>query len=263
MPPSQPLVHTRTRNDIVAFAVEKQRAGALYPLGNASDDEQFFGSIDRFAEIAFAFRDRKNVLDVGSGRGILAAILSMLGHRVAAVDFFDRHNDPIYQMHAIDFKVCNIEADQLPFGDESFDAVSCCQVFEHFTHGHLKPLLEMRRVLSAQGLLEIDVPNAACMRNRVRMLRGKHITWDYKEHYLDPQPSIYKGREYYPNRHNREFVRSDLYDLLATGGFSGIDVRFLRDERLRFGLKKLQSLGSFVRNIAPSSRKSLIAFAQK
>lgn len=258
-----PLVHTRTRGEIVAFAVEKQRAGALYPMGNASDDEQFFGSIDRFSEIAFAFRDRKNVLDVGSGRGILAAILSTLGHRVSAVDFFDRCDDPIYRMHAIDFKVCNIEADPLPFDDNAFDAVSCCQVFEHFTHGHLKPMLEMRRVLRDDGLLEIDVPNAACMRNRLRMLRGKHITWDYKEHYLDPQPSVYKGREYYPNRHNREFVRSDLHDLLTAGDFSHVDVRFLRDERLRFGFRKLQSFGSFVRNILPSSRKSLIAFAQK
>lgn len=257
------LIHTRTKAEIVAFAVEKQKVGALYPLGNASDDEQFFGSIDRFSEIAYAFRDRKNVLDVGSGRGILAAILSTLGHRVAAVDFFDRRNDPIYRMHAIDFNMCNIEADPLPFEDNAFDAVSCCQVFEHFTHGHLKPLLEMRRVLTDRGVLEIDVPNAACMRNRLRMLRGKHITWDYKEHYLDPLPSIYKGREYYPNRHNREFVRSDLHDLLVAGHFSKIDIQFLRDERLRLGIGRLQSLGSFVRNTFPSSRKSLIAFALK
>lgn len=257
------LVHTRTKREIVAFAVEKHRAGALYPLGSASDDEQFFGSIDRFAEIAFAFRDREHVLDVGSGRGILAAILSTLGHRVAAVDFFDRCDAPIYRMHNIDFKVCNIEADSLPFDDNSFDAVSCCQVFEHFTHGHVKPLLELRRVLKDKGLVEIDVPNAACIRNRLRMLRGKHITWDYREHYLDPLPSVYKGREYYPNRHNREFVRKDLHDLLEAGNFSAIETRFLRDERLRFGVGKLQSLGSFVRNIIPSTRKSLIAFAQK
>ena len=260
---STTAIHGLSKRQIVAFAVEKQRTGGLYPAGNPSDDEQFFGSIDRFSEIAYAFRCHRNVLDVGSGRGILASILHSLGHQVTAVDFFDRKDEPIYQMHGIEFRVCNVEADPLPFDDARFDAVSCCQVFEHFTHGHLNPLLEMRRVLSPGGLLEIDVPNAACIRNRMRLLRGKHITWDYQQHYLNPEPSLYKGREYYPNRHNREFVRSDLFDLLHAGKFSSIEVNFLRDERLRFGIDQIKSLGSYLRNAIPSTRKSLIAFATK
>jgi SAM-dependent methyltransferase len=258
-----PAVHELSKKKIIALALEKRNAGALYALPNAQDDEDFFSSLDRFADIAVAFRHSKRVLDIGSGGGILVSLLSVLGHEVSAVDFFDRSANTTYRMHPITFKVCNIEADALPFEDGAFDAISCCQTFEHFTHSHLPPLLEMKRKLAPGGLLEIDVPNAACLRNRSCMLRGKHITWDYLEHYVHVQPSIYKGREYYPNRHNREFIKSDLELLLKAGGFTDIQVSFLRDERIRTGTGKLKSVGSYLRNSIPSLRKSLMAFARK
>jgi ubiquinone/menaquinone biosynthesis C-methylase UbiE len=237
--------------------------GELYPLPSASDDEDFFGSIDRFATIAVAFRNRRSILDVGSGGGILAALLSRLGHKVHAVDFFDRSETPLYQNNAIHFSICNIEADPLPFNAHSFDAVSCCQAFEHFTHSHLAPLMEMKRVLKPGGVMEIDVPNAVCFRNRSRILRGKHITWDYVEHYIRAKPISYKGREYYPLRHNREFTQLELAALFHEAGFTAINVSFLKDERLRLGVKRLQSVGSSLRNLIPSWRKSLIGLAIK
>jgi SAM-dependent methyltransferase len=256
-------VHELTKKQIIALAINKRNEGALYTLPNVQDDEDFFSSLDRFSDIAIAFRYSLRVLDIGSGGGILASLLSVLGHKVSAVDFFDRSSNTTYQMHPITFKVCNIEADALPFDDASFDAISCCQTFEHFTHSHLPPLLEMKRKLTSGGLLEIDVPNAACLRNRSRMLRGKHITWDYLEHYVHVQPSVYLGREYYPNRHNREFIKADLALLFETGGFCDIQVSFLRDERIRTGASKLKSVGSYLRNSIPSMRKSLIGFARK
>lgn len=256
-------VHALTKNQIIALAIDTRNKGGLYALPNVTDDDDFFSSLDRFADIAVAFRHSRRVLDIGSGRGILVAILAILGHDFSAVDFFDRSNNTTYKMHPITFKVCNIEADALPFEDGAFDAISCCQTFEHFTHSHLPPLLEMKRALSLGGLLEIDVPNAACLRNRSRMLRGKHITWDYLEHYVHVQPSIYKGREYYPNRHNREFVKTDLEALFKAGGFNEVQVSFLRDERIRTGAGKIKSFGSALRNSIPSLRKSLIGFARK
>ena len=121
----------------------------------------------------------------------------------------------------------------------------------------------MKRVLKTGGILEIDVPNAACLRNRLRLLRGKHITWDYKEHYLLVKPSLYKGREYYPNRHNREFTNAELRILYEAAEFEDINVQYLRDERIRTGWSKLNSIGSSIRNLIPSTRKSLIGFGVK
>lgn len=255
-------VHQLNKKQIIRFALKQRDTGKLYKLPNAQDDEDFFSSLDRFSDIAVAFRNCPRVLDIGSGGGILASLLSSLGHTVYAVDFFDRSANATYQMHPIVFKVCNVEADPLPFEDGFFDAISCCQTFEHFTHSHLPPLLEMKRKLAPGGLIEIDVPNAACLRNRSRMLRGKHITWDYLEHYVHVQPSVYKGREYYPNRHNREFTKRELGQLLHVAGFLSVQVAFLRDERIRIGIEKIKSFGSYVRNSVPSLRKSLIAIAR-
>ena len=259
---SQP-VHMFSKAQIISKILNLRSAGLLYDLPAETEDNDLYSSLDRFSDIALRLRNCRRVLDVGAGTGILVGILAALGHEVFAVDFFDKSGASVFKNAKAKFAVCNIEADPLPFSDGYFDAVCCCQALEHFTHAHLPSILEMKRVLRVGGTLEIDVPNAACLRNRLRMLRGKHITWDYKEHYLLVKPSLYKGREYYPNRHNREFVNSELRILFEVAGFVDISVEFLRDERIRFGIGKLKSVGSWIRNLIPSTRKSLIGFGVK
>jgi SAM-dependent methyltransferase len=256
-------VHTLSKAEIMRLALRKRAAGELYDLGVPRLEEAFRGSIDRFCDIALAFRGSRRVLDIGSGNGLLLALLKMLGHDVRAVDFFDRSADDVYVRHGIPFRVCNVEADPLPFEADSLDAVSCCQALEHFTHSHLPAVLEMKRVLRPGGMIELDVPNAASFRNRSRMLRGKHITFDYREHYLYARPVLYKDREYYPDRHNREFTRAELELLLREAGFRDIDVRFLKSRRYRDGLERLKCVGSALRDLVAPLRKSLIAFARK
>ena len=256
-------VHSLSKARIKQFAIERRRKGEYFDTGRENLEDIFRGSIDRFCDIAFAFRASPRVLDVGSGEGLLIALLKMLGHDAYAVDLHDRSVEDIYRRHQIPFRMCNIEADPLPFESSSFDAVSCCQAFEHFTHSHLKPLLEMKRVLRTGGIVEIDVPNVASFRNRSRILRGKHITYDYKKHYLYADPVTYKGREYYPDRHNREFTRAELRLLLSEAGFTDIDARFLKSRRYRTGVARLQSIATQLRDVVPSFRKSLIVFGRK
>lgn len=257
------LVHNLNKKQIKKFAVEKRAKGEFYNIDLPHLEDNFFGSIDRFCDIAYAFRASRRVLDTGSGGGLLLALLTMLGHEVYAVDLFDRSHEDVYLRHNILFKICNIEADPLPFEDNFFDAVSCCQALEHFTHSHLGPVLEMRRVLKEGGLIELDVPNAASFRNRSRMLRGKHITYDYEKHYLYAKPISYKGREYYPERHNREFTKAELELLLREASFQMIDVRFLKSRRYRVGLDSIKTLATIFKDAFPSFRKSLIAIAKK
>ena len=256
-------VHNLSKSEIKKFAVQKRASGEFYDVNLPHLEDNFRGSIDRFCDIALAFRESPRVLDVGSGDGLLLALLRMLGHEVHAVDVCDHSTDDVYRRHKIPFSICNIEADPLHFETESLNAVSCCQALEHFTHSHIPPMLEMKRVLVVGGLLELDVPNAVGFRNRSRMLRGKHITWDYKKHYLYAEPVIYKGREYYPDRHNREFTKKELEILLSEAGFREIDVRFLKSRRYRTGSERLKSVGTALKDSIPSLRKSLIAFAKK
>ncbi len=259
-----------SRAQLLRTALSLRASGRLYPLDDAGLDDVFHGSIDRFVLIAQRLQGCQRVLDVGAGHGMLLALLRALGHRCHGVDHEDmRARHPVAYDSAgrygepIGFTVANVEVDALPFTDASFDAVVCCQVLEHFTHSHLPAVREMRRVLAPGGVLEIDVPNVAALRNRSRLLRGRNITYDYAEHYLHAAPVLYGGRSFFPLRHNREFTRDELRLLLAAAGFTQIEVDWLKSRRLRHGLARLRSLGTALKDAVPSLRKSLIAFAVK
>jgi SAM-dependent methyltransferase len=262
-----------SRAELFARALALRAEGHLYDLQDAGLDDVFRGSVDRFVEIAWRLQGRRRVLDVGAGHGRLVAVLSALGHHCQGVDHEDmRSRHPVAygvdvrtgrQGPPIDFDVCNIEVDPLPFADRSFDAVVCCQVLEHFTHSHLPAVREMHRVLLLGGLLEIDVPNVASFRNRSRLLRGRNITYDYAEHYLHAEPVLHRGLSFYPLRHNREFTRGELRLLLAEAGFRDVDVQYLKSRRWRTGLSRLRSPGTALKDLVPSFRKSLIAWAVK
>jgi len=156
-----------------------------------------------------------------------------------------------------------VEADAIPYPDESFDAVVCCQVLEHFSHSPLPAIREMKRVLRSGGVLEIDVPKVASFRNRLGLVRGKHITYDYAAHYLHATPILYKGMSYYPLRHNREFTKGDLELVLHSSGFSQYEVSFLKSRRYREGGQRIRSVGTAIKDLIPSFRKALIAFVYK
>lgn len=254
-----------TKPEIKKLAIKLAFDGKLFDLGKESQLDRFIGSVDRFAEIAAAFGPHHRVLDVGSEGGILLSLLTELGHSCHAVDIT---NEPdtfpeVYRKKNIDFQICNVEIDALPYPDDYFDAVSCSQCLEHFTHSHLPAMVEFHRVLKKDGILEIDVPNAASFRNRYRLLRGKHITFDYDEHYLSAEPIMYKGVAFYPLRHNREFTRDDLQLLFEKAGFRDVSVRFLKSRRLRSGISRLKSIGTAARDLVPGIRKSLIGFGRK
>jgi SAM-dependent methyltransferase len=243
-------------------ALALRAAGRLYPRDDAYMEQAFLGSVDRFCDIALRLAGHRRVLDVGAGHGLLLSLLFELGHECHGLDLDDRAAErPAVYGKGIRFERCNVEAEPIPYPDHHFDAVVCCQVLEHFSHSHLPAVREMRRVLRPGGVLEIDVPNVACYRNRLRLLRGKHITFDYAEHYLHAEPLEQGGRSYYPERHNREFTREELAQLLESAGFERFEVDFLRSRRHREGLERVRSIGTALKDLVPSLRKSLIAYA--
>jgi ubiquinone/menaquinone biosynthesis C-methylase UbiE len=240
-------------------------AGELYDSSRKDYEGFFYGSIDRFSIILHKLQGRKRVLDIGAGNGLLLSILHEFGHECYAVDWSDEYKNEkngVFEKKPIIFKKCFIEVEPLPFEDSFFDAVTCCQVLEHFTHSHLHAVREIHRILKPGGLAEMDVPNAVNLRNRLRVLKGKHITWDYEKDYLYKEPIIYKNRSYF-DRHNREFTSKELEILFKAGGFREIDVKHLKSSRYRPGLGKIKSAGSALRDLIPSFRKSIIGFGIK
>jgi SAM-dependent methyltransferase len=233
-------------------------AGGLFPLECASHFDLFQGNVDRYSLIAWHLRSYHRVLDCGAGCGMLAAVLKQLGHEVHAVDL--PYQNEMIVRHRIPFQAVNLENDPLPFADGSFDAVICCEVLEHFTHSHLPAAREFRRVLRPGGMCEIDVPNVASFRNRSRLLRGKNITWDYEKHYLRAQPVVDRGREFYPDRHNREFTAAELRLLLDRAGFAKTRVIHIASRRRRAGLHRIRNFGAWLRDLVPGWRKTLMGF---
>ena len=260
-----PEVHNLSKREIFRKALALRDQGKLFDLEKPYFVEWFRNSVDRFAEIAHHLRFSKKVLDVGAAGGLLLSLLAELGHECFAVDVNDSPGfaPEIYLSKNIDFRICNIEVDPVPHPDDFFDAVVCCQTLEHFTHSHINAVREMRRVLKPGGILEIDVPNAVCFRNRSRMIRGKHITWEYRKHYLLAEPVQYKGMFFYPDRHNRDFTIEDLKVLLEEASMHIDSIYFLKSKKRREGIRSILSAGSMARDLVPSFRKHIIAIGRK
>lgn len=69
----------------------------------------------------------------------------------------------------------NIEAEALPFRNETVDLVICNQILEH-TKELFWIMHEIARSLKIGGSLIVGVPNVASLHNRIGLLFGKHPT---------------------------------------------------------------------------------------
>lgn len=254
-----------TRNQIKKEFIRVLRSGRLIDLDRKDQIEVFNGAMDRYTDIIHAFQDRHRVLDVGCAGGVMLSMLSELGHECHGVDIIDRAPEfpTIYKDKKIPFSVSNAEVDSLPYPENYFDAVACSQCVEHFTHSPRHALQEFRRVLKPGGLVEIDVPNVACFRNRSRLLRGKNITWDFESAYFDVEPIQQGNMSFFPMRHNREYTKAELEVLLQRSNFTEVDVRYNKSRHYRTGWECIRSIGSAARDLIPSFRKSLIGFGIK
>lgn len=100
----------------------------------------------------------------------------------------------------------NLEEDAFPYPDGSFRVVLFCEIIEHLLMDPLHALGEINRVLEPGGTIVLTTPNVARVGNVLALLDGANI--------YDP----YSGFGPY-GRHNREFTRAELRQLLAFAGF--------------------------------------------
>lgn len=101
------------------------------------------------------------VLDVGCGGGVLAEEFAAMGFAVTGIDPSDK-SLAVARAHAaatglhIDYRTGY--GDALPFEDETFDVVYCCDVLEHIQQWDAV-IGEMARVLRRHGVLFFDTVN--------------------------------------------------------------------------------------------------------
>jgi SAM-dependent methyltransferase len=89
--------------------------------------------------------------------------------------------------HGVHVLETDLLADNLPLEDESFDLAIILAVIEHFPGSPKKILEEAKRILKPGGVLVIEVPNAAALRNRLKLLLGRSIHFAIEDwYYSDP-----------------------------------------------------------------------------
>jgi 2-polyprenyl-3-methyl-5-hydroxy-6-metoxy-1,4-benzoquinol methylase len=156
------------------------------------------------------------VLDVGSAPGHVGIGLHQLGLQVTGVNlsptYRDLYPDPVWVER---FQVVehDLEKANLPFADESFDAVFFTEILEHIAIRDPQEILQdLRRVLRSQGLLILSTPNICNLSNLYALMQGSNIFW---------KPALFYGSS---DRHNREYTPTEVLDLVESTGFSSIQL---------------------------------------
>jgi SAM-dependent methyltransferase len=128
----------------------------------------------------------------------------------------------------------NIEVDEFPYSDASFDVVLFSELIEHLAINPVWTLAEIHRVLRPGGYLIVTTPNALSIDRLDEFLYGGSSA----------EVDYYSPTFGYGARHNREYEPVELRELLEATGFD-VEVmsvrelfRYDRAERLRRWLKR-------------------------
>jgi SAM-dependent methyltransferase len=138
----------------------------------------------------------------------------------------------------------NVEIDEFPYPDETFDVVIFSELVEHLAINPVWALAEMHRVLKPGGHLLVSTPNALSLERLDAVVRGRR-----------PSVDQYSPAFGYGARHNREYSADELQYLLDTG--FDIEAFIARDlRRFPLGERLLRSaLRVALRPFATTSRK--------
>jgi SAM-dependent methyltransferase len=112
------------------------------------------------------------------------------------------------ETHHFISQLCDLEKETMPFADDSFDGVLCCEVLEHLTRDPVAMLAEIHRVLKPAGWLILTTPNVANLTSILDLLHGRNVYRPYDVVFGPPW------------RHNREYTEREVQDLLRGCGFA-------------------------------------------
>lgn len=139
------------------------------------------------------------ILDVGCGTGLNAAFLAASGHTVIGVDLSQVAIDKFREKGFEGF-VCDLESQNLPDFEASFDLVFASEIIEHIADTAMF-LDRLARLLKPNGQLLLSTPNSAFWAYRLLGLMG------------------YTASEYQHPGHVRFFSKRSLQRAIKASGF--------------------------------------------
>jgi ubiquinone/menaquinone biosynthesis C-methylase UbiE len=170
-----------------------------------------------------ADQSRGALLDVPAGEGALAARLIDAGFDVHCCDLYPE----IFRLDGVEIHRGNLDA-ELPFGDQSFEYVTCLEGLEHIENPQ-QAMREFARVLKPGGQLIVSVPNILNIEERLKwLLHG------YTSHFKPiSRPAVKRLRAEYDERveiaaHVNPIGYSELRYVLEKNGFE--IVKLFRDK---------------------------------
>ena len=162
------------------------------------------------------------LVELGAAPGDQSIGLARVGYRVTAVDLGEAEwsDQPEGSMRAklgeagVELVVWDLERTPYPLEGESFDVVLLTEVLEHLREYPVRSLAEASRLLRPGGSLVLTTPNAAYVRNRLDLLRGRSVYTPLRD-WLHGLPHA---------RHAREYTRSELEELIRQAGLTSVSV---------------------------------------
>lgn len=154
------------------------------------------------------------VVDIGASPFYLLYRARGAGASVCGGVYFayDEHPlkgvDRIHSRHGhVDIRHANIETDTLPYGDNSVDVLTACEILEHCEMFPELFAREIRRVVKPGGVVCFTVPNVCSIASIAKLVFQKNIYMKYR---ADPT-----------GRHKHEYTMPQLRDFMS---YLGLDV---------------------------------------
>lgn len=175
------------------------------------------------------------VLDIGTTPFTIFIKMSYPHFEVSTLDLTNLMEDRC-EASCIQFKICDLSKQLVPFNDGYFDIVIFTEVLEHLFASPTQVLKEIRRVMCDGGKLIFSVPNFAELINRIRLLCGINP-------YRPPDEQIKSGWVH-GYGHLREYTMKEVASILKACDLTISKKKFLQPSAMDT-FKKIRKMGFF------------------
>lgn len=178
--------------------------------------EYLHGQRPRYLETAELLKQsglQGSMLELGGAPGNLMILLKSLGYDVRGVDIDPSRFQRVLEKHGVSMDRSDVEAEPLPFPEDTFDVVLCLEVIEHLRINPLYALREAFRVTKPGGHIFLSTPNITPV-HRLLFLLGT----DYQD---DPVREFSKLERVGHMGHLRLYSLAEVRRFLEFVGFEG------------------------------------------